>query len=80
MARIKLDVAAGGDLKNVLTSFIGRELRSLPGVVLVDEQPDRILNIVGLVATRQGGMSIGFAIGIVTGVPLGPQMFALDCR
>jgi hypothetical protein len=65
-AKVKVWVTADGELKSLLSSFVTRELRTLPGVLVTDEQPEWELRIVAITVKNQGSREVGYALSTAT--------------
>jgi hypothetical protein len=70
-ASIKISVKILGDknVRNLVKSFIGRELRALKGVEITDNDPDWVLRLVTVEVKLKDGVQTGFGI---SGVVLKP--------
>jgi len=64
-ARVSVSVSADENIKGLIESYIGRELRSLGDVVVTDEKPEWIINIVALELENRAGTKTGLALSIV---------------
>ena len=60
--RVQLEMKTDTDLKVQLSSFIGRELRTLGDVVIVESKPDYNLHVLSLQLTTVGGRKAGIAV------------------
>lgn len=69
--RLKVDVSvqAESSLKNRIESCVGKELRALGDVILVEDEPDFSLVIVALYAKTKAGETRGVALSVTTLVP-----------
>lgn len=47
-AKVKVEISANDNIKELVTSYVNRELRTLNDVELVDEGPDRVLSILAV--------------------------------
>lgn len=64
-ARVSVVVSADNNIKPKVESYIDRELRSLGDVVVTDDNPDWILNIVALESKTKGGYESGVVLSVV---------------
>ena len=72
--RVAVNVSAKGNIKNLITSYVTRELRSLSDVVIVENNPQWELNIVAVEIRTKGGKKTGVAFSTVVLEPFNNQM------
>lgn len=64
-ARVELSVSSSEQITGEGTSYLSRELRSLPDVTIVEQDPDWLMSVVALEVKTKGGYTAGVAISIV---------------
>lgn len=62
---IAVDVLGDDSGRNLVKSFIGKALRALPDVRIVDRNPDWVVHIVVVDVKLEGGFRTGFGISTV---------------
>lgn len=68
--RISLDITADDKIKDEISSYISRELRSLGDVVITDADPALKVEIVAL-EVHSGNSSVGYALSVLVSSYLG---------
>ena len=64
--KISVKILGDKDVRNLVKSFIGRELRALKDVEITDNDPDWVLHLVTVEVKLKDGVQTGFGIsGIV---------------
>ena len=64
-ARVAVGVTADGNIKGQIESYISRELRSLGDIIVTNDHPDWILNIVAMESKTRSGYKSGIVLSIV---------------
>ncbi len=64
-ADVKLVVSGEGTTRDLVQSYLGRELRSLKDVRLVESQPNYLLSVVTMDIHNKGGQKTGIVISVV---------------
>jgi hypothetical protein len=72
--RVAVIVSAKGNIKNLITSYVTRELRSLSDVVIVENNPQWVLAIVAFELRTKGGEKTGVAFSTVVLEPFNNNM------
>jgi hypothetical protein len=67
--KVRLSVDAAPALRDEITSYLGRELRSLQDIRIVDQDADYILYVGAMTVSTKAGATIGVAISAVLVVP-----------
>lgn len=63
--RVSVSVNANENIKGEIESYISRELRSLGDIIVTDNNPRWVLNIVALEVSTKGGYKSGVLLSIV---------------
>lgn len=63
--RVQLDLSTDSATEPVIRSYLTRELRTLPGVQIVDEKPYWRISLVVVPTETVGGIKTGYAISTV---------------
>ena len=61
--KVKCDVKS--DIGNEILSYLNRELRSLDGVIVVDNNPEALLSILAMRTRTRGGVETGVVFSVV---------------
>jgi hypothetical protein len=72
-AKVKVSVSAPDDIKDLVSSYLNRELRSLNDVEIVDNNPDWEIEIVAMELKTVSGYKNGIAISTVILSPYNNQ-------
>lgn len=67
--RVSVEVSGNDDLRELLLSYIGRELRSLPGVTVVDTKAIWEIHVVAVRTENEAGHKTGVAMAIAVEAP-----------
>lgn len=67
--RVSIDVAAEPNLQQTMSSYLLRELRSLPNVVIVDSKPTWSLHVVSFETRSVSNMRTGYALAVAITKP-----------
>lgn len=71
--KVTVEVASSDKdgIKNEVISYIGRELRSLKDITIVDSEPDAAISIIALkVQNKHSGITTGYALSILATEPI----------
>jgi hypothetical protein len=63
--RVSVMVSGSDSLKKLVASYITKELRSLPDVVVVEKEPEYTISIVATELKRKKGYTAGFVLSLV---------------
>ena len=63
--RVAVSVSATDSLRNQITSYITRELRTIPDIVIVEDKPEYEIQIVALNDALESGRKIGYSMSVV---------------
>lgn len=66
-------------LKNQFISFLGRELRSLGDVTLVDENADYVIELIVMKVALRSNEPAGFAVATYVSEPVKSKKWLTDC-
>jgi hypothetical protein len=66
---VRVMIQGGGDLREIITSYINRELRSRGDVVIVDENEGFVMKILALEIKSMGGYPHGVSLTVVGLMP-----------
>jgi hypothetical protein len=67
--RVSVDVSAEPNLQQALSSYLLRELRSLPNVVIVDSKPTWSLHVVSFETRSVSNVRTGYAVAVAITKP-----------
>ncbi|NIR52222.1 hypothetical protein GWO43_26880 [candidate division KSB1 bacterium] len=74
--KVKLEISADQSIKNIVSSYITRELRSIPDVTIVESDYLRTISIIATEMEYQSGEnSAGVAIAVVVLQPIDNSSF-----
>ena len=68
--KVKLVITADEDIKGLVESFLGRELRSLGDVTVTDNDPGWVMNIVAIKMKTNQNSILGYALSTVITCPI----------
>lgn len=71
--RVEVRVSADGSPKDLITSYVTRELRDIGGIVIVDSDPLYSIQIVAVDLQTKSGIKTGYALSSVVFTFLNPQ-------
>jgi len=73
VARVKVDITAGEEIKRTMHAYVAQSFQSLGGVQLVEDNPRWTIKIVTLAAQDDTGNTTAIGLSVVT-LEHGPQM------
>ena len=73
LARVKVDITAGAEIKRTMHAYVAQSFQSLGGVQLVEDKPQWTIKIVTLTAQDDAGNTTAIGLSVVT-LEHGPQM------
>ena len=74
-ARVQVTVSSSDDISNRIKSFLTRELREIPGVIVTNMDPNWIISIVAMETKNQIGTVTGYAISYTLLMSFNPETF-----
>src|ERR1041385_3460071 len=71
---LSVDGIMEGPLRNQVQSYIGRELRKLGDITIVDDKPEYTISLIGYNTNTKLGQTVGFTLSILVTKPVLPGL------